>query len=292
VVSVSSDGEVVGIGEGSASVTVTYQGDSAVANVTVMSMNQPPIAIAGSDAVVGVGGETQLDGSSSADPDGDSLTYFWETVSQPGGSNPTLVPTDSATPVFTPDISGDYVVKLTVDDGKNETGSDTVLITAWQSGPSVFRATGKGDVASDGSMHASSFQTGAADVAEWVRVQEDVELGDVLSLDPTNPQTYRLSQTAYWRLVSGVVSSSPGISLGRTDAVGPKALLALVGIVPVKVTSEGGLIQPGDLLVTSSTPGHAMRWAGDDPCPCALIGKALEPMTDESGMILVLLTAH
>ena len=49
---------------------------------------------------------------------------------------------------------------------------------------------------------------------------------------------------------------------------------------------------PGDLLVTSSTPGHAMRWSGPDPCPCALVGKALEPMTDETGLILVLLMAH
>jgi len=50
--------------------------------------------------------------------------------------------------------------------------------------------------------------------------------------------------------------------------------------------------QLGDLLVTSSTPGHAMRWAGDEPCPCSLVGKALEPMTEEFGVILVLLTAH
>jgi len=44
--------------------------------------------------------------------------------------------------------------------------------------------------------------------------------------------------------------------------------------------------------VTSSTPGHAMIWSGPDPCPCAPVGKALEPMTDESGTMLVLLTAH
>ena len=36
-------------------------------------------------------------------------------------------------------------------------------------------------------------------------------------------------------------------------------LLALVGIVPCKVTSENGSIRPGDLLVTSSTAGFAMR---------------------------------
>lgn len=71
-----------------------------------------------------------------------------------------------------------------------------------------------------------------------------------------------------------------------------QALLALAGIVPVKVTSKGGPIMPGGLLVTSSTPGHATRWAGPDPSPCAFVGKALEPMTGETGVILVLLTAH
>jgi hypothetical protein len=93
-------------------------------------------------------------------------------------------------------------------------------------------------------------------------------------------------------LVAGVVSSQPGLLLGGTEPIDGKALLALCGIVPVKVTNEGGPIQPGDLLVTSSIPGHAMRWTGPMPCPCALVGKALEPMADESGVILVLLTAH
>jgi len=70
------------------------------------------------------------------------------------------------------------------------------------------------------------------------------------------------------------------------------ALLALIGIVPVKVTNENGPIQPGDLLVTSSTPGHAMRWDPDVGSPCNLVGKALEPLEEETGIILVLLTAH
>ena len=69
-------------------------------------------------------------------------------------------------------------------------------------------------------------------------------------------------------------------------------LLALIGLVPVKATGEGGPIHAGDLLVTSSTPGHSMRWAGPDPCSCTLVGKALEPMTGERDIILVLLTAH
>jgi hypothetical protein len=80
--------------------------------------------------------------------------------------------------------------------------------------------------------------------------------------------------------------------LGGTESAEGYALLALSGIVPVKVTNEGGPIQPGDLLVSSSTPGHAMRWARDGSCPCTLVGKALEPMTDERGVVSVLLTAH
>ncbi len=35
--------------------------------------------------------------------------------------------------------------------------------------------------------------------------------------------------------------------------------LAIVGIVPCKVSAENGPIEVGDLLVTSATPAHAMK---------------------------------
>jgi len=157
---------------------------------------------------------------------------------------------------------------------------------------SVFRVTVDGDIRSDQTVHAASFQTGAADVAEWVETAEPAEPGDVLELDPSRAGSYRLSTSACSMLVAGVVSTEPGVILGTDGAFETRALLALSGIVPVKVTDEGGPIEPGDLLVTASTPGCAMRWTGSDPPPCALVGKALQPMTGREGIILVLLTAH
>jgi hypothetical protein len=156
----------------------------------------------------------------------------------------------------------------------------------------VFRVDAQGNVMSDATVRAALFAAGEADVAEWVAVSEVVEPGDVLVLDPFASQSYERSATACSSLVGGVVSQQPGVILGTDPETERGALLALAGIVTVKVTDEGGSIQPGDLLVTSSTPGHAMRWAGEEPCLCALVGKALEPMTDEAGVILVLLTAH
>ena len=156
----------------------------------------------------------------------------------------------------------------------------------------IFRTRATGDLLMDGVLHSAAFATGFADVAEWVASSEPAEPGDLLELDPENPGQCRRTREALSPLVAGIVSSKPGVALGAEAITEGKALLALVGIVPLKVTDEGGTIQPGDLLVSSSTPGHAMRWSGPEPCPCALVGKALEPMTDESGIILVLLTAH
>ena len=157
----------------------------------------------------------------------------------------------------------------------------------------VFRVDSSGNVLSDAGLFGEGFETGFADVAEWVPVSEAVEPGTVLELDGSHPGWYCPSQTACSALVAGVASTQPGMVLGGTDEpTEGKALLALTGTVPVKVTDEGGPIQPGDLLVSSSTPGYAMRWSGSDPCPCALVGKALESMTDERGVISVLLTAH
>jgi hypothetical protein len=162
----------------------------------------------------------------------------------------------------------------------------------WRDSAAVFGVDPCGNITSDRSFYGSTFNLGAADIAEWVPISESMEPGDVVELDTSYPGSYRPSHAPCSALIAGVVSSEPGVTLGGTEPVEGKALLALSGIVPVKVTNEGGPIQPGDLLVSSSTPGYAMRWAGTEPCPCALVGKALEPMAGELGMISVLLTAH
>lgn len=74
-----------------------------------------------------------------------------------------------------------------------------------------------------------------------------------------------------------------------------KIPLAVVGVVPTKAVNENGAIQPGDLLTSSSTPGHAMKALPVDVGGFeiyrtgTIIGKALEPLTEGTGVISVLL---
>ena len=75
-----------------------------------------------------------------------------------------------------------------------------------------------------------------------------------------------------------------------------KAMVAQSGRVRVKADARYCAIRIGDLLVTSPTPGYAMRskakrvggsWIHR---PGTLLGKALEALPDGQGEILVLLT--
>ena len=72
--------------------------------------------------------------------------------------------------------------------------------------------------------------------------------------------------------------------------------VALLGIVPVKVTDENGAIHPGDMLTSSALPGSAMRATpllvgGAEFFPTGtIIGKALEPLASGTGKIKVLLS--
>jgi M6 family metalloprotease-like protein len=173
----------------------------------------------------------------------------------------------------------------------NPTGP--VVLGAWplyESGPAVFRVGSSGDVLADGGVYAPAFVTcaGCADVAEWVTVSEPVEAGDVLAIDPNNPLQYCKAVGPCSAFTAGVVSTTPGMSLGGAEMPG-KALLALVGMVPVKACDENGPILAGDLVVVSSTPGYVMRWDGAGACS-NLVGKALESLDGPYGVIRILLT--
>ncbi len=129
-----------------------------------------------------------------------------------------------------------------------------------------------------------------ADVAEYVYGQDGLENGDVVIIDPQSELRVRRCETPYDSRVAGVVSTQPTIEVGHLVNSSEGVPLALTGIVPCKVTTEAGAIQPGDLLTTSSVPGHAMK--ANDPKIGTLVGKAMEPLASGRGIIHVLVGTH
>ncbi|MGL0937476.1 PKD domain-containing protein [Vibrio vulnificus] len=104
--------------------------DSTPATVIVRDFdkNTLPVAFAGTDLAVEAGLSILLDGSSSYDADGDSLSYQWALLTRPSGSAAQLADAISANPTLKTDVAGDYVVQLVVSDGKGNSLPDTVLI--------------------------------------------------------------------------------------------------------------------------------------------------------------------
>ncbi len=66
--------------------------------------------------------------------------------------------------------------------------------------------------------------------------------------------------------------------------------MAMVGIVPTKVSAENGPIKRGDLLVTSSIPGYAMKGTDRNRLTGAVIGKALGHLDSGIGVIEVVVS--
>jgi hypothetical protein len=93
--------------------------------------------------------------------------------------------------------------------------------------------------------------------------------------------------------VAGIYSTKPGVlaSPYRLGEAAPSDVpLAVVGVVPCKVTTANGAIRAGDLLVTSSQAGYAMKGSDRNKMMGAVLGKALEPLAQGTGVIQVLVT--
>lgn len=145
--------------------------------------------------------------------------------------------------------------------------------------------------------------TGGADFAWSTRTTDDpssLEPGDVLSIDSENPHRVKKSREANSRLVAGVYSTKPSVlSIGEhhiDDSLQGEVPVAVVGIVPTKVTAQNGPICIGDLLTSAPTPGYAMKakpvaFNGIELYPTgAILGKALERCEKGTGKIKVLVT--
>jgi hypothetical protein len=149
----------------------------------------------------------------------------------------------------------------------------------------------------DGTTQSTAYTgvTCGGDYAESVDVtgnRTNYEPGDLLVLDANNPGKILKSLEAYSTLVSGIYSTRPG-TVGRRQAT-PKSSdevpMAVVGIVPARVSVENGPVKIGDLLVTSSTPGYAMKGTDRARMLGSIVGKAMANMDSGKGLIEVLVT--
>jgi hypothetical protein len=139
--------------------------------------------------------------------------------------------------------------------------------------------------------------TGGGDLAEPFEITdaESIQPGMVVAIDPGQPGHLRIADTAYDHTVAGIISGANGINPGLTmkqegTAADGKHPVALTGRVYCLVDASYGAIEPGDLLTTSDTPGHAMKVTDHAMAQGAIIGKAMTELKEGKGLVLVLVT--
>src|ERR1035441_4279359 len=155
-----------------------------------------------------------------------------------------------------------------------------------------------GDAQIDGKLYGpggGAVVLGGADYAELVNVKgarSNYEPGDVLVIGKDGLGEVQKSSEPYSTLVAGIFATRSGL-MGSRESLDKKAAqipMGMVGIVPTKVTAENGPIHKGDLLVSSSTPGYAMKGTDRNRMLGAVIGKALGELPSGTGTVEVLVT--
>jgi len=203
--------------------------------------NAQPVADAGPDQVGTELVPVNLDGSGSSDADGDPLTYLWEFESMPAGSLATLSDPAAVDPTFTPDVVGDYVLKLTVDDGFGDgPDSDTMTVTAEEAGtlPPVADAGPDQDVVfSPPGVTVNLDGTGSSDpdgdplTYDWVITDFQSQSG----LPPANPV-----------MLFGADTATPFFDVTDADQL---------GVYTIGLTVSDGTLDDSDQVIITVAKG-------------------------------------
>lgn len=212
----------------------------------------------------------------------------------PGSASPTvLVSQNEMYFGSTTSFSGNVGIGTASPAQKLEVSGNIQVDGALLIGSGGVQVTSTGIVFPNGGGTQTAAWTGTicgGDFAESVNVSGErgrYEPGDVLVVDPDHAGSFIKSSEPYSTAVLGVYSTKPGV-VGRRmtgEKTADEVPMAMVGIVPTKVSAENGSIRPGDLLVTSSTPGYAMKGTERSRMLGAVIGKALGSLDSGTGVI-------
>ena len=185
-----------------------------IANMTAV----PPIANAGADQSVITGTLVKLNGSASSADLGRSLSYAWTLTSKPAGSVAVLTSPTSASPTFTPDVAGNYVASLIVNDGSISSSADAVGITATVANAAPVANPGAAQIVATGTLvtlngSASSDANGDALTYAWTLTSKPTGSAALLASAATAVSTFTADLTGTYvaslMVNDGVVNSPP-----------------------------------------------------------------------------------
>jgi hypothetical protein len=206
-----------------------------------------------------------------------------------GGEAVTGMNNGAATPAVVGTNSGNNGIGVSAIANSGGAVNGTALLASLESGSGNLAVLQVGGVnkaridATGKGFFNGGTQNSGADVAEAFDIsgnRKDYEAGDVLVISQSSDRKVEKSSSAYSTLVAGVYATKPGVLLteknAEQDQLDAMVPMGIVGVIPTKVCLEGGVIKRGDLLVTSSTPGVAMKADPDKVKVGQVIGKALQ----------------
>ncbi|MFH8939644.1 hypothetical protein [Streptomyces griseosporeus] len=132
------------------------------------------------------------------------------------------------------------------------------------------------------------------DVSEQVNGSTEISPGTVVVLDSDGslaPCEHDYD-TSVAGAVAGAGDRAPALVLDRQPREGKngacRSAVAVTGKVWCQADASSRPIRVGNLLTTSSTPGHAMAALDRNAAFGAVLGKALTPLESGTGLVLVL----
>jgi hypothetical protein len=175
---------------------------------------------------------------------------------------------------------------------RDKNGIDSIILNGTNNSVALKDTAGRNSIILDGV--SGDIILNNADCAEDFDIAESAEIepGTVMVIDKDGK--LRQSNMPYDKRVAGVLSGAqnykPGLVLDKRKSTSVRKSVSLMGKVYCKADSQYGSIEVGDLLTTSKTPGHAMKAVDPVKAFGSVIGKALGSLSQEIGLIPILVT--
>lgn len=301
-------GNVLAANGSAAAPSLSFEGDDDTGFFSAASNTELGLAVGGSEVVrvngsgnMGVGttapdytldiaGNLGLDQYIYHNDDADTFLNFTDDALALSVGNEAFltITEDDTQDIFEVGDDGDIDIKLSA-------GADGALFVQGSSGhvgigdtdPSyILTVDHNGDGTNVAYVNSSNAWTnGSADYAEYFYTEDtDLEAGEAVCLDiTTNNQVVRCENMADSNVI-GIISTSPAF-LGNAPAEEAREddphwkMVAMLGQIPAKASTENGEIRPGDLLAAGSVPGTVMKANAGD----STVGVALERLGDGEG---------